>query len=105
MGFAGARERMQDAIFARLGEDALWNSQPDPVRVRWREEDEVAGYGDGSQLILRGLVLKVRRRQVASPAPGDQIDLIDSGRRFRITSDPVLDRNSAWECPVEEVTV
>lgn len=104
MAFAELRGRVQGAVFARLGEDARWNSQPNPVRVRWREEDEVAGYGDGSQLILRGMVLKVRRSEVQSPSIADVAELVADGRRFRIIADPVLNRNAVWECPVEEVT-
>lgn len=105
MGFAEVRERQQEAVFARLGEAAEWTGMADPVQVRFAEEDEVAGFGDGSRLIMGALMLKVRRAAVPSPAIGNEVRLIASDRRFRITSDPQLNRNAAWLCPVEELTV
>lgn len=105
MGFAGARERQQAAIFARLGEDAIFDGGAEPVRVRHLDEDEVAGFGDGSNLIVPRESVRVRRIDVAAPSIGKIFELIESGRRFRITSDPIRNRNDVWVCPVSEVTV
>ncbi|MBJ7446846.1 MAG: hypothetical protein JHC81_04865 [Brevundimonas sp.] len=104
MGFAGVRDRQQAAVFARLGEPAEWSGYAEPVPVRFAEEDEVAGFGDGSRLIMGALMLKVRRSNIATPAINDTVHLIDTGRRFRITSDAQLNRNGAWLCPVEEIS-
>lgn len=102
MGFPEARARQQTAVFARLGEPGSWTGITDPVQVRLIEGDELASLGE-TQLILGSLAIKVRRSDVASPTTGDECRLTGSDRLFRVTSDPMLDRNAAWICPVVEV--
>lgn len=101
MSFAGRVARMQDAVFQTLGEDADWDGFPDPVRVRYREFDAVEGFG-GSQVLVADRVIMVRRSEVPSPVGGDLVVLVASGRRFRVTGDPKIDRKGRWVCVVAE---
>lgn len=106
MSFAGPRRRLVDAVFARLGEDAYWGLLPDPVRVRWREEDAAPMY-DRLAEIARLRFVMVRRSDVAVPAVDDVVELLDesgapSGEKFRLIAEPQITRNGVWRC---EVTV
>lgn len=102
MAFAGARERLQTAIFDKLGEDATWTGQDDPVRVRFVEADTELGFGE-TRLIASAMAIRVRRSAVEAPQVGDEVGLIASGRTLRLSQEPQVDRNGVWECPVTEV--
>ena len=99
MGFPQARERLQNAIFARLGEDAQWAGIDPKVRVRFAERDELATFGD-TELMMAGLVLRFRRSEVAAPAVGNLVVLDKSGRRLRLSADARMDANGVWAAPV-----
>ena len=102
MSFAASRDRLQSAIFARLGEDATWTGQADPVRVRFVEADAELGFGE-ARLIASAMAIRVRRSEVEAPAVGDEVTLTASGRTLRLSQEPQVDRNGVWECPVTEV--
>lgn len=101
MSFPRARERLQGAIFSRLGEDATWNGTGDVVRVRFAEKDEMASLGD-SDILLAGLALRVSRSQVEAPKVGDVVKLSDSGRELRLIGEARLDANAVWTAPVAD---
>ena len=99
MSFPQARERLQNAIFARLGEDAQWAGIDRKVRVRFSERDELATFGD-TELMMAGLVLRFRRSEVAAPAVGNLVVLDKSGLRRRLSADARMDANGVWAAPV-----
>ena len=99
MGFPQARERLQNAIFARLGEDAQWTGIDPLVRVRFAERDELATLGD-TELMMASLVLRFRRSEVGAPNVGDVVVLDVSGRRLRISGEARMDANGIWAAPV-----
>lgn len=101
MGFPQARERLQDAIFARLGEDARWAGIDPTVRVRFAERDELANFGD-TELMMAGLVLRFRKSEVPEPAIRDLVVLDKSGRRLRLSAEARLDANGVWAAPVTD---
>lgn len=102
MSFAASRDRLQTAIFDRLGEDASWTGQAEPVRVRFVEADTEMGFGE-ARLIASAMAIRVRRSQVDAPQVGDEVGLIASGRTLRLSQEAQVDRNGVWECPVVEV--
>jgi hypothetical protein len=101
-----ALERQQDAIFRVHGEDAAWDGG-DTVRVIRREADEniQLTYGEA---IDTGRTIRVRKSEVAAPAEGDQVQVLDadgnpvSGALFVVNGEPKLDRRGVWHCPVKE---
>lgn len=102
MSFAEVVARQQKAVFDRLGEDAAWSGVAGTVRVRLREEDDSARLGEGT--ILMGVMhLRVRRSDVPEPSVGESVILIASGRAFKVSSDPSLNRRGVWMCPVVEM--
>ena len=68
MAFVDSLERQQEAVFARLGEDADWEGITDPVRVILRHSEEVIGLAVDDSVPNR-----VRRSEVASPAEGQEV--------------------------------
>jgi hypothetical protein len=106
MSFTGAADRLQQAVFSRLGEDAQWEGVEGTVRVRRREHDEDSRYGEGSE-ILTVRAIRVRRSEVPEPAEGNQIQILDAagapleGGAYRVSGEPECDRKGVWRCPVE----
>lgn len=99
MGFAQARGGLRRAVFSALGDPAFLNGTTE-VRVRVKQREEGLGFG-GSQSIavlthidILGLEQAVER--------GDVFTLED-GRRFKVSSDPILVRSDVRRCPVVEV--
>lgn len=103
MSFAGARARMNDAIFARMGEDATWTGLADPVRVIPREQDEDVQFSR-ALVLQRVSFLRVRKSDVAAPAIGDEIGIASLSVTYRVVAEPVLQRHLVWICEVELVT-
>ena len=101
MRFAEGRARLQNAVFATLGEDAVWAGTI-PCRVRVMSEDDTAPFGSGSRLIVTSLVVRVRQSEVPDPRIDDEIGFPD-GRVLRVTSDPMIDANGVWACTVAQV--
>jgi hypothetical protein len=101
MSFTETRDRMNNAIFARLGEVADWTGIGSSVRVIEREQDEDIRFGQASQ-ILRTKFLRVRRSEVPSPIIGDNVQLA-VGREYRVIAEPVLLRHLVWLCEVQIV--
>lgn len=99
MSFAERVARMQEAVFRTLGEDATWSGVEPDVRVRFREQDGVEGFG-GSQILIAETYIMVRRSQVPSPAVGDVVTLRASELSYRVTADPTIDRKGRWTCVV-----
>lgn len=104
MSFAESVARQQNAVFRALGEDAAWTGVADPVRVILREADEELRLGEGSVMVT-GRVLRVRKSEVAAPAQGQSVQVLDaagapvSGALFTIGGAPRLDRKGVWHCP------
>ncbi|ADK99391.1 head-tail joining protein [Brevundimonas subvibrioides] len=103
MSFPEARARQQAAVFARLGEPGHWNSATDPVQVRLVEADDMASLGE-LQLIVPTMAIRVRKADRPDVQVDDTCWIVAIDRTFRVTSDPMLDRNGVWVCPVVEVT-
>ncbi len=101
MSFPLLVARQQDAVFRVLGEDATWSGIDDTVRVRFREADEEAGPQLG-QFIAATLFIRVRKSEVAMPAIGDVVVLVDEARPLKVISEPKLDRKGVWECGVAD---
>ena len=105
MSFAGASTRLQAAVFDRLGEDGFWNEASTPVRVRFASSDELASFGSGGRLIVGAMAIRVRRSELPSPSVDDTVRLPVSVSRseamtLKVYSDPTVDRNGVWSCPV-----
>jgi hypothetical protein len=110
VSFPSALERQQQAIFQRLGEDAQWDGVAGAVRVIRRSADERLQL-DRGQLIEGGLTIRVRKSDVASPAPGQIVQLLDDNgdaiadARFAVSAEPMLNRQGAWVCQVIQASV
>lgn len=106
MSFAGASERLQAAVFARLGEDAEW-SGVGTVRVRRREYDEEDRRLEGGVELLTVRFIRVRRSEVPAPSQGDTAQILGDdgepvpGAFYRVNGEPDLNRKGVWRCPVE----
>jgi hypothetical protein len=105
VAFAQAVAAQQAAVFDHLGVAAWWNGSPNAVRVRLVERDESDRFaGGGAAGLFRTTVLKVRRSEVETPRTGDQVELDEGGRRFRLSGDdPSLDAKGVWTCSVTEL--
>lgn len=103
MSFAGAAARLQEAVFGRLGDDAIWEGVAEPVRVLWRESDDDLRFEAGS-IIATGRMLRVRRSEVPAPADGHSVQILDeegapiAGALFAVAGEPRLDRKGVWHC-------
>lgn len=101
-----ALDRQQAAIFDVLGKGAQWEGVADVVRVKLNEADETVRT-DYSDLVARGRTIKVRARDVAQPADGDQVQVLDASgdpvpdALFIVDGEPTLDRRGVWHCPVK----
>jgi hypothetical protein len=96
---------MVDAVFARLGEDALWNGVGEPVRVRPAERDDFEQF-DRAEQIVTVRFLRVRASEVAAPDQGDTVVMLDGdgapdGRVFVLLAGPRQTRNRIWLCEVD----
>lgn len=107
MGFPQAIERQQQAVFDRLGEDATWTGAADPVRIRRPRDGDEDFRLDYGELVARGTLLKVRKAQIAAPAEGHEIQILDedgnavADAQFVVTGEPKLDRRKGvWTCQV-----
>lgn len=104
-----ALQRQQDAIFRVHGEDAAWDGVAATVRVIRREADESIR-SDYSELVATGRTIRVRKSEVAAPAEGQQLQVLDAAGDpvadglFEVTGEPQLDRRGVWHCPVAEAT-
>lgn len=102
--------RQQDAIFRVLGEDAQWEDVVGAVRVKRREADETTRT-DYSELVDFGRSLEVRKSEVATPAIGQQVQVLDANgdpvadALFEVAGEPMLNRRGVWTCPVKPVAV
>jgi hypothetical protein len=99
MSFAGSRKRMNDAIFARLGEPAAWSDVSQLVQVITREEDQELIIRDAVEMRMTRFV-RVRKSEVDYPKVGDAIEL-ESGIAFEVVAAPRLRRHLVWVCEVK----
>jgi hypothetical protein len=103
MSFPSALARQQQAIFQRLGEDADWDGAV--VRIIRRSDDERLQLERG-QLVEPGNTIRVRRADVANPAIGQIVQVLDDAgnaladARFAVSGEPLLNRHGAWVCQV-----
>lgn len=93
MGWSERQDRLQNAVYASLGLDATWTGADEPVRVILRDQDSVMGMA-----VVDVVTVRVRQREVANPAQGDQVEITQDGRRFEIVGSPLLDRKRNWQC-------
>lgn len=108
MGFPQAIERLQQAVFDRLGEPAAWEGVVDPVRVRRPRDGDQQFRTDYSELIVDAAVMAVRVAQVAEPVEGQQVQVHDDDGNdladglFVVSGTPRLDRKKGvWICQVK----
>lgn len=99
MSFPQARERMTNAVFARLGEDAEWAGVADPVRVILTQQDETLRFDRAVQRQM-GQMLRVRRAEVAAPALGDVVTLQHDSSQWAVIAEPELLRHGVWQCEI-----
>ncbi|AJP72270.1 head-tail joining protein [Sphingomonas hengshuiensis] len=107
MSFPELRAALVDSVFAELGEDARWSGVADPVRVRRKSADEDETIGRLG-IIATSEVLRVRKSDVAAPAKGDLVDMLDdagveTGEQLRVSGEPRILRNLVWEMPFSVV--
>jgi hypothetical protein len=108
VSFAGPQGRLQESVFARLGEDAAWEGLALPVKVIRREEDVEVGLGEAGEIVT-ARTWKVRRSEVAAPERGQAVQLLDAQGLpdplglFRVISDPKLDRKGRWNFDVAPI--
>ena len=77
-----------DAVFAAFGIDAVYTpegGEPVPVRVIARRPDAIVGFGE-TRLHAETATFEVRASEVASPHPGDQLDV--GGEAFVVQGEP-----------------
>ncbi len=97
---ADRRARLLDAVYASYGEDAAWTPGDglSPVRVK-REEAEADLQLGQSRVRVGTIILRVRKAEVAAPAKGDLVDIVDTLERFKIVARPELERfGLEWIC-------
>ena len=104
MSFISARRRLVDAIFRKLGEDAAWAGVQLPVRVILREQNDDVQMGD-SRIIGMARFVRVRRSEVLSPSEGDIVEPAESGSKYRVIGEPMLDRRAVWLCEVTRLAI
>lgn len=98
-----AQARLQDSVFARLGENASWTGVTGAVRVCRREYDEALRL-ERSTVIETGVTIRVRKSEVPAPAIGNQVQMLDddgnaiAGDLYAINGRPKLDRKGVWHC-------
>jgi hypothetical protein len=106
MSFAEALVRQQEAIFARLGEDATWAGVTGTVRVRRREHDEESRFDQASEVLTVRAIL-VRRSEVRTPADGNEVQILDDAGEavpdalYVVDGEPEMDRRGVWRCAVK----
>ena len=95
-----------DVIFTdpNVAEDAVWRAggaEPGfTVRIIRNAPDETVRFGS-SRAILPTVIIAVRVRDVARPAPGDTVEIADT--RFGIIAEPTKDRAGlVWGCEAIE---
>jgi hypothetical protein len=91
-----------DAIFrdGNIAEDALWRAgglgSGQAVRIVRKSPDEVVGFG-ASRAVIAAVLIDVRVSEVASPVPGDSVEI--DGELFDILGTPVRDGlGLVWTC-------
>ncbi len=91
-----------DAIFrdGNIAEDALWRAgglgSGQAVRIVRKSPDEVVGFG-ASRAVMAAVLIDVRVGEVASPVPGDSVEI--DGELFDIIGTPVRDSlGLVWTC-------
>lgn len=91
-----------DAIFRdeNIAEDALWRAgglgSGQAVRIVRKSPDEVVGFG-ASRSVMAAVLIDVRVGEVASPVPGDSVEI--DGELFDIIGTPVRDSlGLVWTC-------
>lgn len=105
---ANRRARFLDAKYRQFGEAATWTpagggAPLTGVSVRPRGGDDTQNWAD-SRMNLPTVILEVRRDQVAAPAAGDSVELLDDETllvldRFTLIADPQLTPlGLEWTC-------
>ena len=79
-----------DAMFndPNMAEDAIWRAggatEGLPVRIRYRSPEGIVGL-QGNQFDLNAMLLDIRLSEVAAPAEGDAVDVLDDEGAIRET--------------------
>lgn len=91
------RVQLLAMLYATFGEPATWTPADGgaafAVTIRRTPEDDAAGFGS-SEMLVRREFMRVRQAEVAAPAEGDQVAILDAdtgqptGEAFRICGEP-----------------
>lgn len=104
MNFSDLLPALDAAVAEHLGDAAMWSGHANPVRILLSESDEPLEWG-GSSSIVERIIIEVRVLDVATPNPGDTVQL--GPRVFRILRDHPRKRADGtwWICPAEEISL
>jgi hypothetical protein len=107
MSFSNAARRMQDSLFERGGDDALWkvggSGDGVPCKLLISEPDVIQKFGE-ENIVLRTVTLKVRKSEIEAPAGGDVVAVTASGTNYTLVADaePTLDAHRyVWSCEAQ----
>jgi hypothetical protein len=74
------------------------------VRVILREQNDDVQMGD-SRIIGMARFVRVRRSEVLRPSEGEIIEPSESGGKYRVIGEPMLDRRAVWLCEVTRLAI
>lgn len=87
------RARLLDALYRTFGEAATWSplggGSGISLTVRRKSGEGLVAFGD-SQAILGAGEMRVRKSEIAAPAKGDRVALVEGGEEFKIGDHPYL---------------
>ena len=107
MSFAAAAGRLENSLFASGGSDARWypggSGAGLTCQVLEGQQDEAEGFGAERAVLSNGM-LRVRRSEIAEPADGDKVEILDDqtgqvAETRKIIGTPMLARyRYVWIC-------
>lgn len=102
------RARLLAALYAQFGEPAIWTPADGGAAIsctiRRKGEDVSFGFGQNGELLAPKDLIKVRASEVASPAEGDLVMVLDADTGapievFRIVAEPRRQKaGMEWVC-------
>ncbi|ESQ82390.1 hypothetical protein AEAC466_17355 [Asticcacaulis sp. AC466] len=106
MSFRPINARIDDTVFGRFGDDALWGSAVTPAKVLIEGADAVETVGR-TPVVMPTHLIEVRVSDVHAPEKGDAVVITtDAGpETYKILSQPL--RNSTrtrWICEAQLVS-
>jgi len=105
MSFADSTAFMQDSIFEQGGSDATWLAggvgEGIACKVLTHQPDQAVAFGD-QRTIVATVMLKVRKKEIVSPAADDTVTI--GSDSFQIIGTPTLDKyRNVWTCEAVEL--